>query len=103
MARPIMALGMCVRVCLRVCVCECVCGSGCVLVRGRIVAGHRGSIVSGWKAEVLGGGDGKVKRRLNLEHLRSSIPNILTGYLHSRIHARLHRVSTGDVTAQPRH
>lgn len=39
--------------------------------------GHRGSIVSDWKAEVLGGGSGKVEGKLYLEHLRSSIPNIL--------------------------
>lgn len=39
--------------------------------------GCRGSIVSDWNAEVLGGGDGKVKGKLNIEHLRSSIPNIL--------------------------
>lgn len=50
----------------------------CVLVGGRFVEGHRGSIVSDWKAEVLGGGDGKVKGRLNLERLCSSISNILT-------------------------
>lgn len=50
--------------------------------------GHRGSIVPGWKVEVLGGGDGKVKRRLNLEHLRSSIPNILTGYLDAHVYTR---------------
>lgn len=81
----------------------CACGSGCVLVWGRIAERHRGSIVSGWKAEVLGGGDGKVKGRLNLEHLRSTIPNILTGNLDAHVYTPSHRVSTGDVSAQPRH
>lgn len=58
------------------CVCVCVCWSG---GRGFVLwRGHRGSIVSDWKAEVLGGGSGKVKGKLYLEHLRSSIPNILT-------------------------
>lgn len=41
----------------------------CVCVYGWIVQGCRGSIVSDWKAEVLGGGNGKVKGKLNLEHL----------------------------------
>lgn len=41
-AHPIMAQGVCV----------------CV-GWGRMGEGHRGSIVSDWKAEVLGGGEGK--------------------------------------------
>lgn len=61
-------------------------GQGVCWVRGRIAEGHRGSIVSGWKTEVLGGGDGKVKGRLNLEHLRSTIPNIHTGNLDAHVY-----------------
>ena len=64
-----MAQGVCVCVC--VCVCVWVGGVGegvclwvsvcvCLCVGGGVVGvGQRGSIVSDWKAEVLGGGEGK--------------------------------------------
>lgn len=58
--------------------CLCVCACVCVFGEGEDGGGTLGGPLFQTGRQKCWEGRGKVKERLNLEHLRSSIPNILT-------------------------